>query len=238
VMIAVVYSVKNLSQSAKEHLTASFKGGIEAGVWGADAAANYDKFKKEASSAANLNLNVYAMGGPGITVLKGLVSNANDIAIIKQTIEDYTGKLTADYAVPVDYLTGPMMSFMTGKGDFDLALYNKAIADLYLAKENYIAKRNRLKSINDNADDYNLSEPQLQVIQQHYDGISKGYSSLRRCCRALSKRVPRSARRSCPRSKDQLRRCRACASRSSAPRCFAHFAVAPSTRAVSASAGD
>ena len=61
------------------------------------------------------------MGGPGITVLKGLVSNANDIAIIKQTIEDYTGKLTADYAVPVDYLTGPMMSFMTGKGDFDLA---------------------------------------------------------------------------------------------------------------------
>ena len=186
VMIAVVYSVKNLSQSAKEHLTASFKGGIEAGVWGADAAANYDKFKKEASSAANLNLNVYAMGGPGITVLKGLVSNANDIAIIKQTIEDYTGKLTADYAVPIDYLTGPMMSFMSGNGDFDLALYNKAIADLYLAKEDYIAKRNRLKSINDNADDYNLSEPQLQVIQQHYDGISKviaAYDDVAESCR-------------------------------------------------------
>ncbi len=62
-----VYSVKNLSQSSKEKLSASFSGGIDAGVWGADAAAKYDSFKKEASSAANLNLNVYAMGGKGIT---------------------------------------------------------------------------------------------------------------------------------------------------------------------------
>jgi hypothetical protein len=70
-----------------------------------------------------------------------------------------------------------MISFMTGKGDFDLALYNKAIADLYFAKEDYIAKRSRLKSINDNADDYNLSESQLTVIQQHFNGISKVLSA-------------------------------------------------------------
>ncbi len=186
VMIATVYSVKNLSQSSKERLIASFKGGIDAGVWGAEAAANYESFKKEASSAANLNLNVYAMGGPGVTALKSLVSKANDVAVVKQVLEDYTGKLTADYAVPVDYLTGPMASFVTGSGDFDLAVYNKAIADLYLAKEDYIAKRNRLKTISDNADDYNLSEDQLATIQRHYNGLSKvlkAYDDVAERCR-------------------------------------------------------
>ena len=63
VLVAIVYSVKNLSESSRERLTASFKGGIDAGVWGADAAAAYESFKKEASSAANINVNVYALGG-------------------------------------------------------------------------------------------------------------------------------------------------------------------------------
>lgn len=172
VMIAVVYSVKNLSQSSREKLVSSFKGGIDAGIWGADAAANYEKFKHEASSAANMNLNVYAMGGPGITALKGLISKSNDIGEIKKIMEDYTGNLTADYAVPVDYLTGPMASFVTGSGDFDLAIYNKAIADLYLAREDYVAIRNRLRDITNHADDYNLSEADLTEVQKHFEGVS------------------------------------------------------------------
>jgi hypothetical protein len=172
-MIAIVYSVKNLSSSSREKLVASFKGGIDAGVWGAEAAANYESFKKEASSAANMNLNFYAMGGPGLTALKGLISKSNDIGEIKKIMEDYTGKLTADNSVPVDYLTGPIASLVTGSGDFDLAVYNKAIADLYLAREDYVAKLNRLRDISNHSDDYNLSEDQLTQIQKHFDGISK-----------------------------------------------------------------
>ena len=79
-----------------------------------------------------------------------------------------------------------MASFVTGSGDFDLAVYNKAIADLYLAKEDYIAKRNRLKTISDNADDYNLSEDQLATIQRHYNGLSKvlkAYDDVAERCR-------------------------------------------------------
>jgi hypothetical protein len=177
VMIAVVYSVKNLSSSSRERLVAAFKGGIDAGVWGAEAAANYESFKKEASSAANLNLNVYAMGGPGITAIKGLVSKSNDINEIKKIIEEYTGKLTADNSVPVDYLTGAIAQFATGNGDFDLAIYNKAIADLFLAKEDYVAKLNRLREVIKRADDYNLNDAQLVALQTHYDGIAKVIAS-------------------------------------------------------------
>jgi len=188
VLIAAVYSVKNLSQSNYRKVKASFDAAVGGGVWGVEGKTKYESFFKEASSLGSLSFRLYIIGGEGISKIFDIGLATNDIDQVKWIIARYTANLTVDYSIPTDFMSGSLAAFFPELATYDFGRYNRFIGEAYLASGDLIAKRNRLLTILANADDWGLTDTELSALQTQSDLIANNIAAIEdkaRKCRSL-----------------------------------------------------
>jgi len=178
VLIAAVYTVKNLSETNWKKVSADFNAAVGGGVWGLDAKAKYDSFFKEAVTNGTLSFRLYIIGGEGIKTLGDLALATGDIEKVKQIIADYTKQLSIEYSVPTDFLTGSLRQFVPSLGAYDFGLYNKFIEDAYLELTEDQARADRLRMVLLRSDDYGLTEDRITSLKANLDGLTGAISKL------------------------------------------------------------
>ncbi|MDF4706948.1 hypothetical protein P3564_00845 [Vibrio parahaemolyticus] len=178
VLIAAVYTVKNLSENKRKEITASFNASVGTELWGVGGKAKYEKFFKEALSSGSLSFRLYIIGGGGIKSLSKVAINTGDIEKVKKIISDYTKELTMEKSVPTDFLTGSLKAFYPDLGSYDFGLYNQFLEDSYLEVTQLRSKRSRLGTILRNLDDYNLESERIEKLEQYSDEIGSAINTI------------------------------------------------------------
>lgn len=111
-MIASIFTLENLSSENKRRLSTSFKGGFDLGFFDISLSTEYKDFYKFATTMGKMKLDVYALGGTGVTAFKELVqAKPYDLQKVGSVLAEYTGSLTPQKAVPTEYMTASMERF-------------------------------------------------------------------------------------------------------------------------------
>ncbi|MEG0619426.1 MAG: hypothetical protein RR557_09025 [Bacilli bacterium] len=164
VQAAAVFTIKNLAESERKVLemsfNASYGGGSPINI---NTKGAYSEFIKKASSFGQIEVNIYAMGGPGVSTLAPIITNIDKPDLILKTIEKYFDNLTLNQSVPISYNTGSLQS-LVNNSEIETSVYNKFIADSFLTYENIESEKKRLSNFLAHRNDYNISDETFTKI--------------------------------------------------------------------------
>lgn len=154
VRLAAIVTLHSLSESEKSRLSASFSGSMKWGGGGGKVSAAYDRFVDSMRSASNMEIRFFAIGGAGITHLKGLLSLENGenlsgpvvLAKMPKVMHDYMSGLTASQAPPTEFRTVQITAFAPGLNDPQDKLQWGVLTRLYYL---YLEVESRLKRLED-----------------------------------------------------------------------------------------
>lgn len=164
VQAAAVFTIKNLSESERKVLDMSFNASYGGGgALNVNTGGKYSDFIKKASAFGQIEVNLYAMGGPGVASLAPIITNIDKPDIVLNTIKDYFQNLKLGQSVPISYNTGSLQS-LVNNSEIETSIYNKFIADSFLNYENIESEKRRLSNFVTNSDDYNISEKTVNEI--------------------------------------------------------------------------
>ena len=164
VQASAVFTVKNLSQSDKQVLEASLSasyGASGAASIGVDA--KFRDFIKTASQYGQIEVHVYAIGGPGITALSPIITQIDKPDEVLKTIQSYFNNLDLSQSAPIAYNTGSLQSLIN-RPNIEDEFYSKYVADLFTNYESLGAERDRLTELRVKASDYGLTDAQVSSI--------------------------------------------------------------------------
>lgn len=156
VMAAAVFTIHNLSTSDRKKIEASFSASFDNKAFNVGIDADYKKFTKEAAQYGQVEVNFYALGGPGISSLSGLVRDQDDPAKFREAFSEYFKTLTAANSVSTLFVTASVSSLFAKEG-LSAQTYNKTIGDLFLLSEDYGARRIQLMKVKENPSDFGLA---------------------------------------------------------------------------------
>lgn len=145
VLIAVVYTIKNVSKSQRSLLEAAVSGGYNSPGLGVDISANMTKILKNAFTSNAYSATIHFIGGRGISDFAQTITNMDDPVAVIQSISNYLKTLEYANSVPLNFTTGSLDQFLSTQapdGLFDP--YNRRIGDLFLAYQEYKSNRTRL----------------------------------------------------------------------------------------------
>lgn len=171
VQAAAVFKIHNLTSSQRSVLTASVSGGFGNGVLDVSGGVNYQNFVKEAAKYGQIEVSLYALGGPGITALNPIITKYDDPNVVLTTFQTYFSNLTLQYSVPISYNTASIQAKL-GRPQIETDFFNKYIADLWISSEELSAERERLRNIRRNSADYSLTEAQKNAIDTELTTIA------------------------------------------------------------------
>jgi len=145
VLIAVVYTIKNVSQSQRSKLEAAVSGGFNSPALGVNVSAQMTKILQSAFASNFYSAKVHFIGGNGVSDFATTITQVDDPVAVLKSISDYMKTLTYDNSVPLKFTTGSLDQFLTQQnpeGMFDA--YNRRIGDLYLGYEEYRSQRSKV----------------------------------------------------------------------------------------------
>ena len=165
VQAAAVFTIRNLSQSDRKTLEASFSAnyGVSGGPLSISGDAKYREFVKTAASYGQIGVNVYAIGGTGVAALSPIITNIDKPDVVLKTIQDYFNSLTLDRSAAVAYNTGSLQSLIN-RPNIETEIYNKFIADAFIFYEDIGAEQARLNNIYKSKEDWALTAQQADAI--------------------------------------------------------------------------
>jgi hypothetical protein len=151
VLIAVVYTIKNVSQSQRSKLEAAISGGFGSSVLKINVEASLKQIFESAFVSNYYSAKVHAIGRGGIKDFAETVTKISDPVEVLKKISDYMKNLDYNFSVPLRFTTGSLDQFLIEqRPELLFDAYNRRIADLFLAYEEYRNQRLRLwKFVND-----------------------------------------------------------------------------------------
>ena len=155
VQIAVIYTIKNVSQSQRSRLEAAMSAGLDGGpLFGGKLDARLTKILQQAFVSNYYTARVYAIGGGGLENFANMITDIEDPKTVIQEISAYIKGLKYENSVPMFFQTGLLEQFVAaeqgGKLVFDPV--NRRLASLYVAYREYQARRAELwRYLNDDA---------------------------------------------------------------------------------------
>ena len=145
VLIAVVYTIKNVSQSQRSKLEAAVSGGFNSPALGVDVSANLTKILQSAFSSNFYSATVHFIGGKGVSDFATTITQIDDPVAVLKSISDYMKTLTYENSVPLKFTTGSLDQFLTQQNPEGLFnSYNRRIGDLFLEYEEYRNQRSKI----------------------------------------------------------------------------------------------
>ena len=144
-MIAVIYTIKNVSQSQRTKLEASISGGFNGVVLKIDVEAKLKQIFESAFVSNYYSARVHAIGGKGVSDFAQTINNIDNPTEVLKQISEYMKGLTYESSVPLAFSTGPLDQFLAQEQPalmFDT--FNRRIAALFLAYEEYRSRRSAL----------------------------------------------------------------------------------------------
>lgn len=173
VQAAAVFTIKNLSESERKVLEASFSASYGGGgplSIGGDA--KYQEFVKKAAQYGQIEVNVYAIGGTGVSALAPIITSVEKPDDVLKTIQSYFANLTLERSAAVSYNTGSLQS-LVNHANIETDIYNKFIAQAFLQYEELGAELNRLNSIRRAQEDWNMSASDQQKLTSEINLLAK-----------------------------------------------------------------
>jgi hypothetical protein len=193
VLAAAVYTVKNLSQSSKKHLQASFNAGIGGAVWDVQAKASYEEFIKQAAAEGSLELKIYLVGGGGITIIVPTIEKTSDVAAVKKDLIAYAQKMGPENAVPISYVSGSLASFVPALANLDFDNYIRTIDNLFFYFQEFNSRGRKIHEYILAADDFGLGKAEWNdwhaIYQKYEDAKQEVVDAARKCRFAYSNMV-------------------------------------------------
>jgi hypothetical protein len=142
VLIAVIYTIKNVSQSQRSKLEAAVSGGFNGGVLSIDVQAKLKQIFETAFVSNYYSARVSAIGGAGVSAFAQTLTQLDKPDEVLQKISDYVKTLDYSGSAPLSFTTGTLDQFLAQSGDVVLFdAYNRRISDLFLQYEEYRARR-------------------------------------------------------------------------------------------------
>ena len=142
VLIAVIYTIKNVSQSQRSRLEAAVSGGFGGSVLKLNVESKLSKILESAFVSNYYSTRIHAIGGEGVSSFSQTINDLDDPVKVLKQISDYMKDLIYQQSVPLSFSTGPLDQFLVSDQDgllFDS--YNRRISDLFLAYEEYRSRR-------------------------------------------------------------------------------------------------
>jgi hypothetical protein len=164
VLAAAVYTIRNMSQEARHRVEASFNASVGGGMWGVGGGGSYKEFMRTASSLGVIELNIYVVGGPGVTTLAdvALDQNTSDITATKRLLVDYIKSQKVTASVPTRYTTGPLAAFVPSLANINFDHYLKTIEELYFLYQDVRGRAARVRDHVLKSGDYVASPGDIQ----------------------------------------------------------------------------
>ncbi len=144
VQIAVVYTVKNVSQSQRSRLEASLSAGVSGGpLFGGDVSVKLTKILQSAFVSNYYTARIFAIGGNGVSDFAQTITEIDDPTKVLKSISDYLKTLNYGNSVPMSFQTGSLDQFISSQQEGALLFdpVNRRLASLFLAYEEYRARR-------------------------------------------------------------------------------------------------
>lgn len=178
-MIASIFTLENLSSENKHRLQASFKGGADLGFFDISMTTEYKDFYRFATTMGKMKLDVFAIGGNGVTALKDLVqAKPYDLQKVGSILGDYTGSLTPEKAVPREYITASMQKFGWKGNSLGAIHRNTILSILYTQyKDNESVAKRIDRLLRDQS--ASLTEPVIKKYREQYDEYMSSLVTLR-----------------------------------------------------------
>ena len=169
--LAMVFTLHNISSERKRelqtHLTANANDPVSGN--GGSLSTNYTNVLKEATKSGEVNVEVYAIGGDGISRLAPLVLKGEDFDSVRKTAADYLAGLTRENAGVIGYSATSWKVF--GVGDEISFSEDPRLAELFYFYTDGSDRVQRLGNIVRNADsafEY-LTQSDLDSYQSQYN---------------------------------------------------------------------
>ena len=159
VLAAIVYRIKNVSESSKKRIEASFNASIGGGLWGLEAEASYKSLVKEAISQGTLELKVYLIGGDGMTTISEIAVDPSNVKEVKRILIDYTKRMGPSKAVPTTYVSGSLSAFVPELANIDYSFYFKTLDDIFFLRSELVGRSKRVQRYLLDFKDYNGEQP-------------------------------------------------------------------------------
>ncbi len=167
-----VFTIKNLSESERKILEAKFSASYGAGPLDIGGSASYRDFVKTAAAYGQIEVKVYALGGPGVSALAPIMSNVDKPDKVIKTIEDYFKDLTLEQSVAIAYNTGSLQSLI-GRTSIESDVFNRYIADTFEIWESLGAEQTRLQKIANAPGDWGLTVAQRNGVVSEIQTVAK-----------------------------------------------------------------
>jgi hypothetical protein len=161
VLAAIVYTVKNLSESSKSRLEAKFKADLAGGTWGVSTSVDYQRFIQQALQFGSIELKVFTIGGAGAPSIAELEKNTADITKIKETLANYTTDQGTAKSAPLSFVSGSLAQFNPRLGFIDYGYYTQVLDDLSNLQIEYRARARRIHAYLLNQRDF-LTDSQVE----------------------------------------------------------------------------
>jgi hypothetical protein len=129
--IVALFSLRNISEQQKSRLETSFEGSYGWGFFKAEAQASYREFISGATRAGALSVEVFALGGEGISKLARALDPATDLNTISKLLVEYCANFTFKNGTTFEYYTGSVKSFRWRGHSWETAYRDTFMGELY-----------------------------------------------------------------------------------------------------------
>jgi hypothetical protein len=144
VEIALIYSIKNVSQSQRSRLEASLSAGLNGGaLFGGDISSKLTQIASTAFMSNYYTVRVFAIGGHGVSDFADTISHLDEPTQVLNKISEYMKSLQYEESVPLSFQTGSLDQFLASEDQGALIFdpINRRLTDLFLAYSEYRARR-------------------------------------------------------------------------------------------------
>lgn len=167
-----VFTIKNLSESERRILEAKLSASYGSGPASVGVDAGYRDFLKTAATYGQIEVKVYALGGPGVSALAPIMSNVDKPDQVISTIQKYFETLTLEQSVAVAYNTGSLQSLIN-RPSIEMDVYNKYVADTFAAWEDLGAEQRRLQAVTASASDWGITDAMADDMRSEVSRLEK-----------------------------------------------------------------
>lgn len=170
VQAAAIFTIKNLEESERrileQTLSASY-GGAGLSIGGD---AQYREFVQTASKFGQIEVNLHAIGGPGVSALSPIITNVKNPSVVLDTLRSYFENLTLEQSAFVSFNAGSLQSLI-GRQSVETILYNRMMAEAFAEYEKLSAERARLIDIYSYPKDWGISDEVRKDISVEIDRV-------------------------------------------------------------------
>lgn len=176
VSVFATFTLHNVEKSHMSHMTASTNANFNAGIWNAAMQASYENILKTALAHSQLELEVYTVGGRGITKLSDLAttgSNPNETPYdlfkrVPEILQTYIHSLSELQSTPTEFYTGDISSIFGNDSNFNEneSLQAKQLGRMYLSHIDAESDYQRIRNIfGVDREHYNMDDNEVLTLK-------------------------------------------------------------------------